>query len=596
MGTYASFSFLRACLFLCVPYALLCLLLRAMRTRISSRAVYRIGNAKALLFLLPFLPCPSFLRMDSSMNLFRPADSLAAGAGTAPSGASIAADAWMQDTVTAAGHTAFYWVDKALLLFWLAGAFFTLACVLFSCRKLHSLSRDCIPAADDRTLRVFQDALRVCGIRSHVRLYECHRISSPMTYGIICPKLLLPAGFAEVSSEEQLRFVFLHELQHLRQKDQFLNPCLLLLRILYWFHPCARLLLHSQKSQRELACDEAVIRTLPRREQLTYAKTLLLFAQSSDFSSPLVFGIRGRKSVLKERVLKISDYTPGGIRKKCTGLLALVLAFLLCALSLPAVSVRSVLAAEEQSAPGTVPEQGYVTLDLSSYFGGMDGSFVLYDCNAGQYQIYNKELAQKRVSPDSVYKVCIALNALENGIIAPDNSLLAWDGTKYPLSAWNQNQTLRDAMQNSVNWYFLELDERLGAERIQQALTDYRYGNMDLSAGVSSYWLESSLKISPEEQTRFFKDFCEGTLPVSQESLDAVRQALLISTDGVSSLYGKTGTGRLDGQDINGWFSGFVETADNTYCFSINLQDSGAGGALAAQTALEILRDLGIYR
>lgn len=436
MGTYASFSFLRACLLLCVPYALLCLLLRAIRTKISSRAVYRIGNAKALLFLLPFLPCPSFLRMDSSINLFRPADSLAAGAGTAPSGAPIAADAWMQDTVTAAGHTAFYWVDKALLL----------------------------------------------------------------------------------------------------------------------------------------------------------------FAQSSDFSSPLVFGIRGRKSVLKERVLKISDYTPGGIRKKCTGLLALVLAFLLCALSLPAVSVRSVLAAEEQSAPGTVPEQGYVTLDLSSYFGGMDGSFVLYDCNAGQYQIYNKELAQKRVSPDSVYKVCIALNALENGIIAPENSLLAWDGTKYPLSAWNQNQTLRDAMQNSVNWYFLELDEQLGEERIQQALTDYRYGNMDLSAGVSSYWLESSLKISPEEQTRFFKDFCEGTLPVSQESLDAVRQALLISTDGVGSLYGKTGTGHLDGQDINGWFSGFVETADNTYCFSINLQGGGTGGALAAQTALEIFSDLGIYR
>lgn len=593
MGAYVSLSFVGASLLLCVPYALFALLERAAGTKISSRALYRIGNTKALLFLLPFLPCPSFLISGDSVKITALAERLSAGERTVPSSTAVSAGAWMQDTVEAAGAAAFFWIDLALLLCWTAGVFFTLFCMFFSIHRLHALSRSCSPAADVRTRLVFAESLRDSGVRLPVRLYTCPHAASPLTYGMFRPRLLLPDGFSENFSDEELRFVFLHELQHLKQKDQFLNPLLLLLRVVYWFHPCARLLLRSQRARRELACDEAVICMLPRREQLAYANTLLRFAKSPSFSSPLAFGIGSRKSVLKERVLRISDYTPGGIRRKCRGLLALALAFLLCVLSLPAVSVRNSLAAARTD-EGIAADTDYLPLNLSSYFRGLTGSFVLYDCNAGQYQIYNKELAEKRISPDSVYKICIALNALEHGLITPEDSLLAWDGSAYPLASWNQNQTLDSAMQNSVNWYFLALDRQLGSDRIAQALEAYSYGNRDLSAGISSYWLESSLKISPEEQTRFFKDFCEGTLPVSRESLEAVRQSLLLSADKSRSLYGKTGTGMRDGENINGWFTGFVETADNIYCFSLNLQGSNANGALAAQTALEILSHMNI--
>lgn len=56
-------------------------------------------------------------------------------------------------------------------------------------------------------------------------------------------------------------------------------------------------------------------------------------------------------------------------------------------------------------------------------------------------------------------------------------------------------------MENSVNWYFQSIDSRLGAGRVQDYLHKISYGNQDSSAGLSSYWLEASLKISPMEQT-----------------------------------------------------------------------------------------------
>ena len=55
----------------------------------------------------------------------------------------------------------------------------------------------------------------------------------------------------------------------------------------------------------------------------------------------------------------------------------------------------------------------------------------------------------------------------------------------------------------------------------------------------------------------------------------------------LSSQYGKTGTGRVNGQDINGWFIGFIESQNNTYFFSTNIQsEQRATGSKASDGAL----------
>ena len=51
---------------------------------------------------------------------------------------------------------------------------------------------------------------------------------------------------------------------------------------------------------------------------------------------------------------------------------------------------------------------------------------------------------------------------LEEGVITPENSFIAWNGETYPFEAWNADQTLQSAMNSSVNWYFQAVDEQLG--------------------------------------------------------------------------------------------------------------------------------------
>ncbi len=116
-------------------------------------------------------------------------------------------------------------------------------------------------------------------------------------------------------------------------------------------------------------------------------------------------------------------------------------------------------------------------------------------------------MSRQRVSPDSTYKIYSALAALDAGVISPGKSEIAWDQKQYPFSSWNKDQTLDSAMSSSVNWYFQTLDKKLGKTELQKTLRRIRYGNEDISGGITSFWLESSLKISPLEQVILLRDF-----------------------------------------------------------------------------------------
>ena len=200
-----------------------------------------------------------------------------------------------------------------------------------------------------------------------------------------------------------------------------------------------------------------------------------------------------------------------------------------------------------------------------------------------------------RLSPDSTYKIYDALLGLEEGVITPNDSLITWDGKRYPFEAWNSDQILQSAMSSSVNWYFQTIDQQLGASCVQNYFRKIRYGNENTSSGLATYWMESSLKISPIEQVELLTKLYQNSFGFASENINAVKDAIRLSASDAGTLYGKTGTGCIDGQDVNGWFVGYVETTDNTCFFATNIgADAHASGSNAAEITLSILEDFPI--
>lgn len=163
------------------------------------------------------------------------------------------------------------------------------------------------------------------------------------------------------------------------------------------------------------------------------------------------------------------------------------------------------------------------------------------------------------------------------------------------IPAWNDNQDLNSALKNSVNWYFQLLDKTSGAEELKQFYTSIGYGNGYVGNDTAYYWNGSNLKISPLEQVELLVKLYNNDFGFDNANVNAVKKAIFISDYNGIRLYGKTGTGRIGSNDVNGWFIGFVEAKDNTYFFAVNIQDeSNANGNAAVHIAQSVFEKMGI--
>jgi beta-lactamase regulating signal transducer with metallopeptidase domain len=91
------------------------------------------------------------------------------------------------------------------------------------------------------------------------------------------PIVLLPDGLAERLSDRELEAVMMHELVHVMRHDNLRDTWRMLLCCLFWFHPMIWLIGRELLAEREVICDEAVIRY--SGDARTYAAGLWKVAQ-----------------------------------------------------------------------------------------------------------------------------------------------------------------------------------------------------------------------------------------------------------------------------------------------------------------------------
>jgi beta-lactamase class D len=234
--------------------------------------------------------------------------------------------------------------------------------------------------------------------------------------------------------------------------------------------------------------------------------------------------------------------------------------------------------------------------ELESYFQGLPGAFVLYDSQANRYLRYNPQRGAERFLPASTFKILNALIGLETGVIPDENYVIPWDGKPCDVSSWNQDHTLRTAVQNSVVWYFQELARRVGRDRMQHYVTAASYGNADISGNIDSFWLDGGLRISADEQVEFLKRLYAGDLPFASRNVRLVKEILVLEKTDTYQFSGKTGTTlRIPSSHIN-WFVGYVEEKGNGYFFALNvdLPLSDTNTNRAKEIAKDILRGLSL--
>ncbi|HNH84592.1 MAG TPA: M56 family metallopeptidase, partial [Acidobacteriota bacterium] len=127
--------------------------------------------------------------------------------------------------------------------------------------------------------------------------------TSPFTFGIWRPVVVIPQTILESATPELLESVFAHELAHIRRRDFGVNLVLEFCTAFCGFHPLVWFLRKRLNLYREAACDEMVTEHLI--DPLTFAQSLIVVADTLSNRHALTPGMF-HSNTLEERIMSLT--------------------------------------------------------------------------------------------------------------------------------------------------------------------------------------------------------------------------------------------------------------------------------------------------
>lgn len=426
--------------------------------------------------------------------------------------------------------------------------------------------------------------------KRNIVIRKAESIHSPITFWYGKYIILIPSLYFKSINDKKLKYIILHEYAHAKNRDTLHLIIFHIFSIAMSYNPLIQIVKRKMIHDNEVEADRFVLNNINKYEFKSYAEAIMDSVLKTSFFNKniLSHSFNGKKSLLKRRLINIKE---ANLKKQSKLILIFICIF---TFFIMIIQSQFLMGQSLTDYNYNKPLQSdYQILDESKNFGSNSGSFVMYSMKKDKYYIYNEKESRKRYSPDSTYKIYLALFGLDRHIISDKNSRMSWNHNHYPFDSWNKDQDLNTAIQNSVNWYFERISNQLSKNYTSDQLKQLNYGNKNLGS-YKAYWLEDSLKISNLEQVIVLKNMMEQNNHFSKNEKKQLSSSLLIRKNENYELYGKTGTGIVNGKYNNGWFVGYVITNHDKYYFSTHLSDEKASGENAKLINEKILKEMGV--
>jgi len=193
-----------------------------------------------------------------------------------------------------------------LVAAWAIGVLVVLLRSLLHWRMLTRIAKDA-DAPDSRLDAALSELKCRFGLVQSVCVRISSRIDTPTLIGWIKPVVLLPAAVMLRFPREHVELILAHELGHLRRYDHLVNLVQAVIETLLFHHPVVHWISRDVRNERELCCDELVLR-LTQGEAREYARTLAALEELRHVPSSLALAASGGELV--ERVRRIVGLPP----------------------------------------------------------------------------------------------------------------------------------------------------------------------------------------------------------------------------------------------------------------------------------------------
>jgi Tol biopolymer transport system component/beta-lactamase regulating signal transducer with metallopeptidase domain len=287
---------------------------------------------------------------------------------------------------------------QILPILWLAVAIVIGMYLLLSDLALWRIVKRDRPLINQAMLVLFEECKAQMGVQSLVVVVPSDKVRSPGLFGFVRPRLLLPRQMLDNATAEEMRYVFLHELAHLRRHDIYLGWLTSLLQVLHWFNPLVWFAFYRMRADRELACDALVLTRMGQDKSQEYGGAIVELVRRFSRSRPLpaMAGIIESKSQLKRRIAMITKFRNKSYRFSP---LAVIFIVILASVSLPdAISMQTSEISTKESAPHISMRRVWAGSDVAVEGEvSPDGKYISYtDWDTGDLAVYEVATGQKR--------------------------------------------------------------------------------------------------------------------------------------------------------------------------------------------------------
>jgi beta-lactamase regulating signal transducer with metallopeptidase domain len=173
--------------------------------------------------------------------------------------------------------------------------------------RLYQIRRNC----SDVDLASLDPAIAeiVLDFAAHRRVKLCvsNDVAIPAALGFFRPAIVFPAWLLPQLSTEEIKVILLHELAHLRRRDDWTNLAQKIVKALFFFHPAVWWIENRLTLEREMACDDLVLAQTANPK--TYASSLISFAEKLQSARALTLAqaLVSRMHHMSLRVSQILD-------------------------------------------------------------------------------------------------------------------------------------------------------------------------------------------------------------------------------------------------------------------------------------------------
>ncbi|MBJ8009858.1 M56 family metallopeptidase [Bacillus cereus] len=217
-------------------------------------------------------------------------------------------------------------VYKVTLYIWIFGVVIlaTITCIMN--RRLFSYIKKQPNITDEKIVGIFENCKKSMAIKKKIPLRLAGKISSPTVFGFFRPRVLLSSRHMKVLNEQQLQYIFYHELSHMKRRDIAVNWVMYSLIILNWFNPILWYAYSCMREDQELACDAFALTFIESEEQIAYGHTIITLLEhySSYYQAPNLANLSRNKRTLKRRILMIKKFQKKSYRWSALGIIAIV--------------------------------------------------------------------------------------------------------------------------------------------------------------------------------------------------------------------------------------------------------------------------------